>query len=92
METLVDANPVKRNAFSSDGRELLEPAIKSYREQISSYIDLDRLLRSQQTVVVDPMHGSGGRWVESFLTGGALKVETFAAIRDPLLAESIRTD
>ncbi|MDQ3667206.1 MAG: phosphoglucomutase/phosphomannomutase family protein [Acidobacteriota bacterium] len=84
VETLVDANPAKRGDFSSDGRELLEPAIKSYRAQIASYIDLDRLRRSQQIVVVDPMHGSGGRWVESLLTGGALKVETIRGDRDPL--------
>jgi phosphomannomutase len=84
VETLVDANPAKRSAFSSDGRELLEPAIKSYREQIASYLDLERLRRSKQTIVVDPMHGSGGRWVESLLAGGALKVETIRGDRDPL--------
>jgi len=84
VETLVDANPIKRGAFSSDGRELLEPAIKSYREQIASLIDLDRLRRSGETVIVDPMHGSGGRWVESLLAGGALKAETIRGERDPL--------
>ena len=84
VEILVDANPAKRSAFSSDGRELLEPAIKSYREQIASYIDLDRLRRSEQTVVVDPMHGSGGRWLESLLAGGALKVDTIRGDRDPM--------
>ncbi len=84
VEILLDANPVKRSVFSTDGRELLEPAIKSYREQIASYIDLDRLRESRQTIVVDPMHGSGGRWVESLLTGGALKVETIRGDRDPL--------
>ena len=84
VEALVDANPAKRGAFTSDGHELLEPAIKSYREQIASYIDLDRLRTSPQTIIVDPMHGSGGRWVESFLAGGALKVETIRGDRDPL--------
>jgi phosphomannomutase len=84
VEALVDAHPAKRSAFSSDGHELLKPAIESYREQIASYIDLDRLRRSEQTIVVDPMHGSGGRWVESLLAGGALKVETIRADRDPL--------
>ncbi len=84
VETLIDAHSAKRSTFSSDGRELLEPAIKSYREQIASYIDLDRLRRAERTIVVDPMHGSGGRWVESFLTGGELKVETIRADRDPL--------
>jgi phosphomannomutase len=84
VERLLDVNPVKRSDFSSDGRELLEPVIKSYHEQIASYIDLDRLRRSEHTIVVDPMHGSGGRWVESLLDGGALKVETIRGDRDPL--------
>ena len=34
--------------------------------------------------MVDPMHGTGGHWVESFLTGGELKVETIRGYRDPL--------
>jgi phosphomannomutase len=84
VEALVDGNPAKRGTFTSDGRELLEPAIKSYREQIASYIDLDRLRKSPQTIIVDPMHGSGGRWVESLLAEGALQVETIRAHRDPL--------
>jgi phosphomannomutase len=33
--------------------------------------------------VVDPIHGAGGRWVESFLAGGALEVETIRSERDP---------
>lgn len=84
VEALLDVNPAQRSVFSSDGRELLEQAIKSYRDQIASYIDLDRLRRSQRTIVVDPMHGSAGRWVESFLAGEALKVETIRGNRDPL--------
>ncbi len=34
--------------------------------------------------MVDPMHGSGGRWVESFLKGGRLNVETIRGERDTL--------
>jgi phosphomannomutase len=30
------------------------------------------------------MHGSGGRWVESFLQGGIIQTETIRARRDPL--------
>lgn len=84
VESLIDVNPVKRGVFSSDGCELLAPAIKSYREQIASYIDLDRLRKSEHTIVVDPMHGSGGSWVGSLLYGGTLKVETIRGDRDPL--------
>jgi phosphomannomutase len=64
--------------------ELLAPAIESYRAQIASYIDLDRLRKAKTSVVVDPMHGSAGTWVGSFLSGGKLKVETIRGYRDPL--------
>ncbi|HKO97023.1 MAG TPA: phosphoglucomutase/phosphomannomutase family protein [Pyrinomonadaceae bacterium] len=84
VEKLVDAQPVKRSAITDDGNELLGPAIDSYRKQIASYVDLDLLRSASGLVVVDPMHGTGGRWVESFLAGGKLEVETIRADRDPL--------
>lgn len=85
VESLVDAqSPRRRDITTSDEREMLEASIKSYRAQVSSYIDLERLKSAQMNVVVDPMHGVGGRWVESFLQGGNLKVETIRAERDPL--------
>jgi len=62
----------------------LMPAIESYRAQIAAYIDLDRLRKEKASVVVDPMHGSAGNWVESFLNGGELEVETIRGSRDPL--------
>ncbi len=84
VEQLVDANPPKRADVSVGTQQLLEPAIKSYKVQVASYVALDRLRKSPAFVVVDPMHGVGGTWVESFLSGGELKVETIRAHRDPL--------
>jgi phosphomannomutase len=84
VEKLVDANPSRRADVPSESHQLLEPAIASYRTQIASYIDLDRLRKSASSVVVDPMHGAGGNWVESFLQGASIKVETIRAHRDPL--------
>ena len=46
VENLVDANPPKRAAVADDGHELLEPVIDRYREQIASYVDLERLKRA----------------------------------------------
>lgn len=84
VEKLVDANPPKHGDVAANTHQLLEPAIESYRAQIASYIDLDRLRKSPALVIVDPMHGAGGSWVESFLKGAELKVETIRASRDPL--------
>ena len=84
VEKLVDATPPKRATVSDDGHQLLEPAIDRYRKQIESYIDLERLKQATGQVIVDPMHGSAGRWVESFLGGGTLAIETIRDARDPL--------
>jgi phosphomannomutase len=82
VEALVDAQPPRRSDLSEAMRGGLDDAVESYRAQIASYVDLERLRAAEGRVVVDPMHGSGGRWVESFLRGGALDVETIRAARD----------
>jgi phosphomannomutase len=84
VEQLVDATAPKRATVTNDGHELLDAPTARYREQIASYIDLERLKNASEKVIVDPMHGSAGRWVESFLTGGRLGVETIRDYRDPL--------
>ena len=84
VERLVDVSAPKRGEIGAGGQELLEPAVRSYRQQVASYIDLERLRTAPGTVIVDPMHGTGGCWVEGFLAGSALKVETIRAHRDPL--------
>jgi phosphomannomutase len=85
VESLVDTQPPRRQGNAiSDEHANLATSIKSYRAQISSYVDMERLRGSHLKVVVDPMHGVGGLWVESFLQDGALQVETIRAERDPL--------
>lgn len=85
VEALVDMRAARRLEMT-DGQshELLEAATSSYRAQIEAYVDLARVRKSAARVVVDPMHGSGGRWVESFLKEGTIAVETIRANRDPL--------
>ena len=86
VESLVDANPPRRAALAVEtaaDHEARESAIASYRAQVADYVDLELLRRTPGRVVVDPMHGTGGRWVESFLKGGALEVETIRAGHDP---------
>lgn len=84
VEQLVDKNAAKRGSLAEQTHEMLEPAIKRYREQITSYIDLERIISADVRATIDPMHGSGAHWVESFLRGGKLQVETIRAYRDPL--------
>jgi phosphomannomutase len=84
VESLVDATTPRLSALPVEARGQLHPQIESYRAQVASYVDLERMRSLSSHVVVDPMHGSGGRWVESFLKGGRLGVETIRAERDTL--------
>ncbi len=84
VEKLVDVNAPKQAELSREKDALLGSAVTTYRQQLASYVDLDRIRKAPGTVIVDPMHGSGGRWVESFLQGGNLNVETIRDFRDPL--------
>jgi phosphomannomutase len=85
VEARLDTSPIKRSSSTvKTGGELLSKATESYRQQINSYIDLDRLKNAGSKIIVDSMHGSGGRWVESFLKGGNIYTETIRGERDPL--------
>jgi phosphomannomutase len=86
VESLIDAQPPHRAAALTDKLDNapLTAAVESYCAQIASYIDLERVRQAGMRVVIDPMHGSGGRWVESFLQHGRLEAETIRAERDPL--------
>ncbi|HWS87715.1 MAG TPA: phosphoglucomutase/phosphomannomutase family protein [Pyrinomonadaceae bacterium] len=84
VESLVDANPPQTARVQPDASANLEAEVESYRRQVAAYVDLERVRALRGRVVVDPMHGSGGRWVESFLKGGRLGVETIRGERDTL--------
>jgi phosphomannomutase len=84
VESLVDANPPQAASLNPDACSNLEAEVESYRRQVATYVDLERVRALRGRVVVDPMHGSGGRWVESFLQGGRLSAETIRGERDTL--------
>jgi phosphomannomutase len=62
---------------------VIEPN-NDYRQHVAAIIDTEQLKACAGTVIADPMHGTGGRWIESFLSSGKLNVETIRANRDPL--------
>ncbi len=84
VEALVDKQPPQTARLNTDASLNLEADVESYRAQVASYVDLERARALEGRVVVDPMHGSGGLWVESFLKGGRLNVETIRGERDTL--------
>ena len=84
VESLLDAQAPQLAAVPEEVRGGLGPEVESYLEKVAEYVDLERLRAARARVIVDPMHGTGGRWVESFLQGGRLSAETIRAERDPL--------
>src|SRR5262245_59267414 len=66
---------------------IVEPP-ESYAIKVTSLVDIETLLRAHGVVIVDSMHGTGGRWTQNLLKGGnqpsQLEVETIRADRDPL--------
>jgi phosphomannomutase len=62
---------------------LVEPP-EDYRRRLEQLVAIKGLRGTDALVIADPMHGTGGRWVEGLLGGGRLQVETIRAGRDPL--------
>ncbi|MEP7274130.1 MAG: phosphoglucomutase/phosphomannomutase family protein [Acidobacteriota bacterium] len=87
IETFLDATPPRRLQLADAINAGLVEVVgqpDDYRRALESFIDIDRLKQAEGLVIADPMHGTGGRWIESLLTGGRLRVETIRAERDPL--------
>jgi phosphomannomutase len=82
VEALLDVNPPRREPLKDGEMADLKPQLSSYKQQVESFIDLGLLRSAAGQVVVDSMHGTGASWVETFLSGGQLNVETIRAERD----------
>jgi phosphomannomutase len=86
VENRLDANPPQavglRDAIAS-GQVQYVPPSERYLARIREVIDLERLRTFDGEVLVDSMHGAGGRYIEQLLQGGRLRVTTLRAARDP---------
>jgi phosphomannomutase len=54
-----------------------------YRRHLEDLLEVKRLQSAAALIIADPMHGTGGRWIEKILHGGEIRVETIRADRDP---------
>ncbi|HET9219979.1 MAG TPA: phosphoglucomutase/phosphomannomutase family protein [Terriglobia bacterium] len=68
---------------SSAGIEVVAPT-ESYFEHLRSLVDWDRIAKSRLKVVVDSMHGSGAKILETLLRDTSCTVETIRGDLDPL--------
>lgn len=68
---------------SEAGIEIVAPE-RYYVDHLRSLLDWDRIAKSELRVVVDSMHGSGGRMLETLLRDTSCTVETIRGSMDPL--------
>ncbi len=87
IERRIGRNAVKRLPFDEALKakwvtrvNMLPPFLHGIRHAL----DLAAVRRSSFRVVVDSMHGAGGRLIEELLRGGRCRVETLHATPDPL--------
>lgn len=69
------------DAIAAGKIEPIQPSA-AYGRRVAELVDIDYIKATDCTLVVDPMHGSGGRWVEHLLSGAKARVLTIRAERD----------
>jgi phosphomannomutase len=82
IEKHLGRSPVKT---SEVGIETVSPG-PHYFDHLRALVDWDRISKSKLKVVVDSMHGSGGKILETLLQGTSCAVETIRGNLDPLFA------
>lgn len=87
IESLIGQTAPKRMLLEEAKRHGICEVISTsndYRQHLENFVAIDELRNADALVIADPMHGTGGRWIETLLFGGRLRVETIRAWRDPL--------
>ena len=87
IEALVGKSAVRKVSFEAARNagqvRVISPGA-DYRQHVAKVIDIERIKQTPGLVIADPMFGTGGTWLDSFITGGKLKVKTIRSERDPL--------
>ena len=77
IEKRIDETANRGNSeknIENNNVKIIEPS-KDYIDFIKKTIDLEKLKNINETVIVDSMHGTGGNYIESFLSGGGEKIK-----------------
>ena len=86
IERRLGRGTVKRLAFDEAQRArrvAVADLMPDYLRGLTRFIDVAAIRRRPFRVVVDSMHGAGGRIIEQVLRGGRCRVETLHAEPDP---------
>ena len=81
VEQLIEKKPVLKKPFSATN-----PSVKNlndgYFSFLKKYIRLESIKEAPFHVLVDSMHGVGGKHIEEILAGGKIKITTVRGERD----------
>ncbi len=81
VEALIGKNPVKKSPFGPSN-PVIRDLNRDYLEFVKKYIRLDVIKNSPYHILVDSMHGVGGKNIEKMLSGGNIQVKTVRGERD----------
>lgn len=87
IEARLERAAVKRVPFDealNAGTIIRVGMVSEYLQGIKSFIELSAIRRAPLRVLVDSMHGTGGRLIEGLLKGGRCRVDTLHGDPDPL--------
>ncbi len=81
VEALIGNNPVKKKSYGKDNPKIENLNVR-YLEFLKSYVNIGVIKSSPYRILVDSMHGVGGKHIENILSGGLIKVTTVRSERD----------
>ncbi len=79
VENLIGKTALKSKPLSSVSRRDLN---ERYLANLRSYLKLDAIKAAPYRVLIDSMHGVGGKTIQEMLAGGKIQVETIRGERD----------
>ncbi len=93
IESCLDASPVRTAPFDDalrNGAIQLHDPCRDHLRDIKKFVNLSLIRKSKLRVVIDSMHGSGGRVLENLLnrSGARIQVRSIRADRHPLFGGS----
>ncbi len=88
VERRIGASPVKRIPFEQAAHAgtitQTSDVLPCFLKGIRSFVDLAAIRRARLRILVDSMHGTADRLIETLLKGGRCRVDTLHAEPDPL--------
>ncbi len=81
VEELIGKNPILRKSFIGSN-PVVADLNQKYLEFLKKYIQLNLIRNAPYKILVDSMHGVGGKHIEEMLAGGRIQVTTIRSQRD----------